>query len=684
MVELTPHPFGALVHRMLRELDLSGAVFGLPASRFYPGDPDRDFSVRFHDAVVSSPLGPAAGPHTQMAQNLVLAWLGGSRILELKTVQIQDALKIPRPCIDMRTVGYNVEWSQELGLEQSLEEYVKGAMLIEMLRESGRLPLAPGFDQVAFDMSVGYDLEGIRSDRVGAFLRTMVDARPLVDGFRRCIPAALKTCRDLDFPTRLAASVTLSTFHGCPPEEVEKILEFLLESHRLHCTLKFNPTLLGKDETLGLLHDELGYRHIRVPDSAFDKDLRWEEAVALVDRLGRRATGLGLSLGVKFCNTLVVKNTGAFLPRTEKEAYLSGPPLHVLAMHLVRRFRRHFGDRFPVSFSAGIDRTGYPGAVALGLTPVTTCTDLLKTHGYGRLQGYHRTLAGRMEAVGAKTLGDFCLRAFGKGKAALDKLDHPDDSPIRTACLEALASGGDLRAAAGGSYERWVSEAVLLNTEHRVEAVTGDPRYALAQNARPPRKIGTRLELFDCIACDKCVPVCPNNAVFPFTPLAAEIPVERVRSGDTGWTWHREKSRVLEQPHQIATFADFCNECGNCDVFCPEDGGPHRAKPLFFGSEAAWRAFPSHDGFHVEGATRMRGRFEGKEFTLEVTGGRVLFSGDGFRLAFDEADPEGTLEGNAAGEVDLIPYHIMRMLLGAVLDPGEINYVNTLIVDHRT
>ena len=64
-----------------------------------------------------------------MAQNIVLAWLAGSRILELKTVQINDRLVLPRPCIDATTVGYNVEWSQELRLAESLREYVAGSML---------------------------------------------------------------------------------------------------------------------------------------------------------------------------------------------------------------------------------------------------------------------------------------------------------------------------------------------------------------------------------------------------------------------------------------------------------------------------------------------------------------------------------------------------------------------------
>jgi hypothetical protein len=63
----------------------------------------------------------------------------------------------------MRTVGFNVEWSQELTLEQSLEEYVKASMLIEMLAASGRLELSPGFERFAFDLSVGYDFAASRA-----------------------------------------------------------------------------------------------------------------------------------------------------------------------------------------------------------------------------------------------------------------------------------------------------------------------------------------------------------------------------------------------------------------------------------------------------------------------------------------------------------------------------------------
>lgn len=80
-MRLTPYPLAALARRMFRELEGSSSIFDLPRSRFYSGSEERDTSVSFHQHRLASPLGPAAGPQTQMAQNLVLAWLGGARVL---------------------------------------------------------------------------------------------------------------------------------------------------------------------------------------------------------------------------------------------------------------------------------------------------------------------------------------------------------------------------------------------------------------------------------------------------------------------------------------------------------------------------------------------------------------------------------------------------------------------------
>jgi putative selenate reductase len=650
VAHLAPYPLGALARRMFRELERREAIFDLPAHKFVLGEPFLDLAVRHHGRSAATPLGPAAGPNTQLAQNILLSWLGGGRILELKTVQVRDDLVIPRPCIDMETVGYNVEWSQELRLEESLEEYVKGAMLIRMLLSSGRIPFAAGMDRTLFDMSVGYDLAGIRSERVRAFLHGMRNAAPVVDRLRGELTGELAGLRDLPYEADLSQSVTLSTFHGCPPDEIERIVEFLLREERLSCVIKLNPTLLGPDEARGLLHEALGYTELRVPDAAFAKDTTWEQAVGFVGRLGELARSLGLGLGVKFTNTLIVENHRQFFPAAEREMYLSGPPLHVLAMHLVRRFRREFGARFPISFSAGIVRHNFPDAVALGLVPVTVCTDLLKPGGYARPAGYFEELGRRMGAVDARSVDQFVARAYERDPAVSDR-----ESPA------------DLAA------------AVTRNTERYVERLTGDERYHAGSHRRPPRKIGRRLRLFDCISCDKCVPVCPNDANFTFVLERAPIPRVRLRRAGALWTAQHEGEIEITEPHQIGNFADFCNDCGNCDVFCPEDGGPYNLKPRLFVSAERWAADCSRDGLCLErrGARAVvLGRFEGAEYRLETGEARAAFSGPGFRVSFDERDPEGTVQGEADSEVDLTYYHIMTRLRQALLAPDTVNYVN--------
>ena len=52
--------------------------------------------------------------------------------------------------------------------------------------------------------------------------------------------------------------------------------------------------------------------------------------------------------------------------------------------------------------------------------------------------------------------------------------------------------------------------------------------------------------------------------------------------------------------HQLANYADACNECGNCDVFCPEDGGPQLEKPRFFGSLETYRRDAGDNGFYID------------------------------------------------------------------------------------
>lgn len=674
MVDLRPLPLAALLARLDRELSERGSIYDLPLAKVFTGRDQADLAVQVNGRRASTSLGPAAGPHTQMAQNIALSWLAGGRILELKTVQVLDELEIPRPCIDMQTIGFNVEWSQELKLEESRDEYVKALMLIRVLQERDELDFADGACDTIYDLSVGYDLAGIRSKTVARFLHDMLDCRKHVDRLRKQIPAHDKALRDLDYPKRLSDTLTLSTFHGCPPEEIERIVEHLQDEYHLHCVVKFNPTLLGRERLESILHDRLGYTDLRVPESAFEKDTRWDQALGIAERLSVRAARRGLHFGVKFTNTLIVENHRKFFPRGQREMYLSGQPLHVLAMELVRDFRRALGATIPVSFSAGIDRKNYHHAAALDLVPTTVCSDLLRPGGYGRAKGYLDELSARMLASGARDMDDWIFRAYDRFDAQVGGL-----SPEAAAAAQAAYQAGtDLRSAlTPQDYANLRAAAVTRNTETYVDGLVQDERYAQSRNAKPPKKIGSRLELFDCINCDKCVPVCPNDANFSYRLEAGPIPIRSVRLDAQGFHFETTGELQLADEHQLGNFADFCNECGNCDVFCPEDGGPYVLKPRIFGRLADWKAFKDHDGlcFERDGDfERLHARISGVELRLIKSSSGSQYSGPGFDLHFDPADPESTVHGKLVGSCDWTWVEVLARWQRALFDRDALDW----------
>ncbi len=476
MATLVPHSFEHLLRRMLAEHARTGAIYDLEAREIWRGpSPGFDLSVLNHGAPTATGLGPAAGPHAQLAQNIALAWLGGSRILELKTVQVNDQLVIPRPCIDASTVGYNVEWSQELTLEESLREYAVGWTLIHVAADLLGLP--PSARATQLDVSVGYSLDGIRSDAVRTWLHALRRAKPLLEAARASLPRDLRArIAHVEVPDEPYDCVTLSTFHGCPAGEIEKIALHLLAEHDAHVVVKMNPTILGRARVDDLLRGTLGYDDLRVHAPAFDGDMTFDDAVGMMNRLEGEATKRGRTVGAKFTNTLVVDNHKTFFSAEQKQMYLSGPPLHVLAVQAAASFAEATGGRFALSFSGGIDRTNFVDTLGCGFVPVTTCTDLLRPGGYGRLPKYLKELEARMTAAGVRDVASL------------------------------------VRAQAGGIEDG--KTGALANLTAYAARVTTDPRYAAAKNQKIPRRVGTRLALLDCITCDKCIAVCPNDANF--------------------------------------------------------------------------------------------------------------------------------------------------------------------------
>ena len=455
-------PFDSMLTWILKEYEEKQSIFGIHRSLFYTPTATSPFAnPDLFGKYLATPIGTAAGPHTQLTQNIICTWLSGGRFIELKTVQIMDELEISRPCIDMEDEGYNVEWSQELKLDQSANEYIKAWALIHILHR------VLGFEKIApvgtiFNMSVGYNLEGIKSPAMTRFMNRMADATEEIAQIKAILVDQFPQFADVEIPTELTNNVTLSTMHGCPPDEIGKIACYLMEERKLHTTVKLNPTLLGKEKLMSIIHDDLGYLDIRIPDSVFAHDLKYEKALELITMFKKVAAEQKLTFGIKLTNTLAMANDKGNLPG--EEMYMSGRALYPIAMNLQHKLLQEFNGDLNVSYSAGADAFNLIDILASGAKTVTVASDLLKPGGYSRFVQYLENLETEMAKRGATSLAELAKDKMNQlAKAAAESLTnkrykksyHPYGLPkvssklnmfdcITAPCMEQCAVGQDI------------------------------------------------------------------------------------------------------------------------------------------------------------------------------------------------------------------------------------------------
>jgi putative selenate reductase len=444
---MRPIPFDELVLWIAGEYAGQGSVFNIRKEKFYRNKSGK--GVTLYGTKLASPLGPAAGPHTQLAQNIVSAYLAGSRFFELKTVQVMDGEElrkcVPRPCISAVDEGYNVEWSTELTVREAFDEYVKAWFLLHLLsKEAG---INAGKRDFEFNMSVGYNYEGIVSPKIDGFIEGLKNASETpvwgscykgledrVSLFKNFTPEDLKAVSP-----NIASSITLSTLHGCPKEEIEKIASYLISKKRLHTCVKCNPTLLGYETARAIL-DGMGYGYVSFDDHHFKDDLQFDDAVGMIRRLMTESEKEGLSFGVKITNTFPVDIKRKELPGNEM--YMSGRALFPLSITVADKLSRAFGGKLPVSYAGGADYFNLESILKTGIRPVTIATGLLKPGGYERI----KQLAGMAEDCASYGQGD-----------------------VDAASLHALAS-----------------------------SVTGNARYVKSYRHGGLRKSSSKLPIFDC------------------------------------------------------------------------------------------------------------------------------------------------------------------------------------------
>ena len=451
-------PFKTLLERALFEYRKQKSLFHVPVHAI-----SSDL-MQLADRPLSVPGGPAAGPHTQLAQNLLAGFAAGARVFELKTVQIMEGeeLGIVKPCIYVDEEAYNTEWSTELTVAEAAEEYIKGYVAIWLFAREF------GWDcNFQFHVSVGYDLAGIQSPKIDTFLNTMKDASGSAF-WAQCLheaECALPLFEHVDaayirrIDPHISNVVTLSTMHGCPSDEIERIASYLIEEKGFHTYIKCNPTLIGYRSVRSLL-DQLGYGYMVFDTTHFEHDMKLEDAVDMIHRLMRLAEKKGLSFGVKLTNTFPVEIRHGEL--SGDAMYMSGKPLFPLAIHVAKALSEATSGRLPISFSGGIDPHNIASVLACGIAPVTVATLLLKTGGYQNLT--------RLAAL------------------------VPDRIPHQVDCEK-------LRA---------LCDSILSDPYYQKQEKKSRARNQTA----PPAA---------CFKCKNCVDVCPNRANFPLPDLKSAI-----------------------------------------------------------------------------------------------------------------------------------------------------------------
>ena len=384
---MRPMTIDHLMHWIMSEYEQKKSIFGIEKLVKH----ENGQALPIFEEKIESPFGPAAGPNSQLAQNIVAAYAAGSRFFELKTVQVMDGAElaacINRPCIIAGDECYNCEWSTELYVPQAYAEYVKAWVACKLIAKEYGLGDPDGF---VFNMSVGYDLEGIKSPKVDKYINDMIEAKD-TEVFKECINWALGHVNEFknvdeeyirNISSNVSNSITESTLHGCPPAEIERIATYLITEKHLNTFIKCNPTLLGYEYARKRL-DGLGFDYIAFDDHHFLEDLQWADAVPMLHRLYDLCQEKGLEFGVKITNTFPVDVTRNELP--SNEMYMAGRALFPLSIHVARLLTDEFQGKLRISYSGGATIENIKELFEAGIWPITMATNILKPGGYQRM-----------------------------------------------------------------------------------------------------------------------------------------------------------------------------------------------------------------------------------------------------------------------------------------------------------
>jgi putative selenate reductase len=250
--------------------------------------------------------------------------------------------------------------------------------------------------------------------------------------------------------------------------------------------------------------------------------------------------------------------------------------------------------------------------------------------------GSYKTRLGRVYIGGDAMRGaSTAINAIGDGRKAAEQV-------IRDAGIDFYIEKPD-RGRDFSEKELVIMRSKRIRAKQPAE-LTPEQRRTFALVSRTQDKDTVVNEAERCLSCDEmcsiCTTVCPNlaNRSYNITPCTFLLQ-KAARSENGEIVYADDGSLEIKQKYQIINIASFCNECGNCNTFCPTAGAPYKDKPRFYLTIASFNH--AEEGFHLAVLKNKKNliyKLNGNITTLSETTDEYVFENDFVTASFSKPE----------------------------------------------
>jgi len=211
------------------------------------------------------------------------------------------------------------------------------------------------------------------------------------------------------------------------------------------------------------------------------------------------------------------------------------------------------------------------------------------------------------EYVDTETIEKFGLSLNDKGKVEVDSMTtetneenvfligdaHTGPSTIVRCIADAGKAANTIIDREQGIQQSRVQDKAKTNLESVIKR-KGKLNTSLSFQDRQAFAVNEAARCLECnYICNKCVDVCPNRANIA-------IPC----------------NNNFNDPFEIVHIEAYCNECGNCETFCPYQGAPYKDKLTLFNLKEDFQN-SKNSGFLIDNKM-IKLRLDGITYNLEL------------------------------------------------------------------